>query len=40
MRVACFLAVLLSACASHAVHCERRLQPINSPAASAAQVRP
>jgi hypothetical protein len=29
MRVVCCLCLLLTACASHAVRCDGRLQPIN-----------
>ncbi len=32
MRIVCCLCVLLTACASHAVRCDGRLQPINPPA--------
>jgi len=32
MRVVCCLCLLLTACASHAVRCDGRLQPINPPA--------
>ncbi len=35
MRVVCCLCLLLSACASHAVRCDGRLQPINPPPAGA-----
>ncbi len=31
MRIIVFLCVLLTACASHEVRCDRRLRPINAP---------
>jgi hypothetical protein len=38
MRAIVLLYLLLSACASHEVRCDRRLRPINAPAARGAAV--
>jgi hypothetical protein len=35
-----FLCLLLSACASHAVRCDRHLRPINGTSAGAAVIAP
>jgi hypothetical protein len=38
MRLWMSLCLLLSACASHEVRCDSRLQPINNPKASTAAI--
>jgi hypothetical protein len=38
MRLWMSLCILLTACASHVVRCDSRLQPINNPKTSAATI--